>query len=269
MPNHDNIDGPEDEQLSPNGFREVNKSTSGTEFYGPTATLAFLLELRSRARSFQSQVNEPNARQPRRSSGSSKLSIDKFFHSNDNEVSKTLPSIDEDPENGLNSSYHGLAVASPASSIVSIHPAPSHEVEKECIQLFFANLHLIYYFIEKNPFMESCETLVWSPDPKVSKSRLSQNSSKFLALYNAVVAVGAITAGDDAVTAPKVQSFLEAHSKQRSERSTSRVAYPPLELAQIYFAKAKSLLGDLFEVCSLESTQTLFLMVSDPNQFES
>lgn len=256
-------DGPDEQQLSPNGFGEVNKSTSGTEFYGPTATLAFLLELRSRARSFQSQFNRPNLR-PTRSSfgsnGSRKLSIVNFFHSADNDVSETLPSIDESPGSS-NSLHQGPAVASPASSVASQYPAPNIEVEKECIQLFFANLHLIYYFLDKIPFLESCERLIWSPDPHASKARESQNLSKFSALYNAVVAVGAITAGDDAVSAPKVQSFLEARSKQRSERSTNKKApYPPLELAQIYFAKAKTLLGDLFEVCSLESTQTLFLM---------
>lgn len=40
------------------GFGEVNEYTSGTEFYGPAATLAFLLELRARARAFQSQLKQ-------------------------------------------------------------------------------------------------------------------------------------------------------------------------------------------------------------------
>lgn len=125
-------DGPDEQQLSPNGFGEVNKSTSGTEFYGPTATLAFLLELRSRARSFQSQFNRPNLR-PTRSSfgsnGSRKLSIVNFFHSADNDVSETLPSIDESPGSS-NSLHQGPAVASPASSVASQYPAPNIEVEK-------------------------------------------------------------------------------------------------------------------------------------------
>jgi hypothetical protein len=190
------------------------------------------------------------------------MSIVNFFHNADNDVSENLETIHESPESGgLNP---GPSVASPASSIASHYPPPNTEVEKECIKLFFANLHLVYYFLDKTAFLESCERLIWSSDLNVSKSRGSQDPSKFLSLYNAVVAVGAITAGDDAVAAPKVQGFWEARSKLRSERSTSkRPAYPPLELAQIYFAKAKALLGDLFEVCSLESTQTLFLMVSN------
>lgn len=190
------------------------------------------------------------------------MSIVNFFHSTDNDVPENLENIHESPEGGGNNP--ATSVASPASSIASHYPAPNIEVEKECIQLFFANLHLVYYFLEKNSFIESCEKLIWSPDPTAPKQRVSQDLPKFSSLYNAVVAVGAITAGDDTVATPRVQGFLEARSKQRSERSTSkRPAYPPLELAQIYFSKAKALLGDLFEVCSLESTQTLFLMVSE------
>ena len=40
------------------GFGEIYKSTSGTQFYGPTATLAFLTELRSRARALQSRFQQ-------------------------------------------------------------------------------------------------------------------------------------------------------------------------------------------------------------------
>jgi hypothetical protein len=241
----------------------VNKSTSGTEFYGPTATLAFLLELRSRARSFQAQSDRSEQRPARGSFGSNgarKLSIVNFFHNAGNDVTESLDTIQESPDTpGF---YSGLSVPSPASSIASHYPPPNTEVEKECIQLFFANLHLVYYFLDKDIFLDSCERFIWSPDPNPPKRRGFQESSKFLSLYNAVVAVGAITAGDDAVAAPKVQEFLQARSKARMERSSSkRLNYPPLELAQIYFAKAKALLGDLFEVCSLESTQTLFLMV--------
>lgn len=44
-----------DQEPSPAGFGEINYRTNGKEFYGPAATLAFLLELRSRAKAFQSQ----------------------------------------------------------------------------------------------------------------------------------------------------------------------------------------------------------------------
>jgi hypothetical protein len=85
---------PVQQEPSPNGFNEVNKYTSGTEFYGPTATLAFLLELRSRARSFQSQFSQINDHssgggfEPRTSR---RMSIVNFFHSADPAVSGTKP----------------------------------------------------------------------------------------------------------------------------------------------------------------------------------
>lgn len=86
-------DPPVDAEPSPNGFGEVNTHTNGTEFYGPTATLAFLLELRSRARSFQSQNSEgknrftterPEQRESR------KLSIVNFFHGGDDALPGTI-----------------------------------------------------------------------------------------------------------------------------------------------------------------------------------
>lgn len=38
-----------EDETSPQGFGETNSRTNGKEFYGPAATLAFLMELRSRA----------------------------------------------------------------------------------------------------------------------------------------------------------------------------------------------------------------------------
>lgn len=157
-------------------------------------------------------------------------------------------------------SNENAPVISPASSIESSHPAPSVELEKECIKLYFANLHLIYFILDKETFMARCESEIWSSNPRVS--RPSQKSSRFPALYNAVVAVGVITAGDDTLLAQnlgRVQSFLDDPSTLK--QTSGRKIYPPLELAQRYFAKARILLGDFLEVCSLESTQTLFLMV--------
>ncbi len=45
-----------DQKTSPKGFGEVNNRTNGKEFYGPAATLAFLLELRRRVRDFHQQT---------------------------------------------------------------------------------------------------------------------------------------------------------------------------------------------------------------------
>jgi hypothetical protein len=152
------------------------------------------------------------------------------------------------------------AATSPTPSIASSYAVPNTEVEKECVHLFFTNLHLIYYFIDKDAFLDKCDREIWrtkSTIPNVTVTERRKNSN-FLALFNAVVAVGAITAGDDTVVAQsreKLQGYLDHRSKSQNP------IYLPLEVAKVYFSKAKSLLGDLFEVCSLESTQTLFLMV--------
>lgn len=147
----------------------------------------------------------------------------------------------------------GRNIPSPDSMIVSQNTPSSHEIEKGCINLYFANLHLIYCFLDKGKFMARCEKEIWSQESAF------RTSSRFPALYNAVVAVGALTAGDDTVlteTQEKVQEFLDDSSKQSDQQF-----YPPLELAKRYFARAKSLLGDIFEVCCLENVQTLLLMV--------
>jgi len=156
-------------------------------------------------------------------------------------------------------------MSSPASFTASNNGVPNFEVEKQCIQLYFANLHLIYYFLNKASFMARCESEIWSCDLPVSRPRSDQKCSRFPALYHAVVAVGAITAGDDTFLAQSlenVRSLLDDRSKQLAKPpGNKKPVYPPLELAQIYFAKARALLGDFFEASSLETTQTLFLMV--------
>jgi hypothetical protein len=158
----------------------------------------------------------------------------------------------------------GPSEPSPSSSHLSHQLVPNVDIEKECIQLYFANLHLIYYFLDKAIFIDRCEDEIWSGKQQSSGPRHRRNS-KFPALYNAVISVGAITAGDDTVVAQsrdRVQGFMEDHSNKITRSSDkTRPTYPPLELAQVYFARAKTLLGDLFEASSLESTQTLILMV--------
>jgi hypothetical protein len=63
---------------NPLGFGEINKRTNGKEFYGPTATLAFLLQLRLYAKSFQIRSRKRSAL------GESKgSSIVNFLHGDD------------------------------------------------------------------------------------------------------------------------------------------------------------------------------------------
>ena len=79
----------DDEKPSADGFGETNSRTNGKEFYGPAATLAFLLELRSRARVFQRQSMGKESRRllrRRESSNLPKSSIVNLMDGEDNSV---------------------------------------------------------------------------------------------------------------------------------------------------------------------------------------
>ena len=135
---------------------------------------------------------------------------------------------------------------------------------KECINLYFANLHLIYYFLDKSSFLDRCQREIWSKGINSTPlSKTSPSDSKFPALYNAVVAVGALTAGDEALIAQsqeKIHVYMKHRFKRKTSSSRSKQTYLPLELGKTYFSRAKALLGDIFESSCLESQQTLFLM---------
>lgn len=137
---------------------------------------------------------------------------------------------------------------------------PNHEVEKECIKLYFANLHLIYNFLDRPSFERRCQSEMWSTDSGSSPEQRSRSRrSRFPALYNAVVAIGALTGGDETLV-DQCHGEVQAFAKRPLRRNSRSPSYGLLALASIYFAKAKVLLGDMFESCCLESQQTLFLM---------
>lgn len=257
---------------SQDSFGEVNRHTQGTEYYGPTGIYSFLLRLRSRART-QSLRDVHHERQqgsgPGRPRSMRDLSIVNFLHSSDyhasgansstNQVrshptvpnSWQAPSPSQEPptSTGVKSSHESRShLPSPSSSHdTSVGPtAPQASVqttiERECLRLFFQNLHLIHPVIDELPFLERCENEIFS-------QRL-QPSSDFLALFNAVLAVGAVTAGQDTLltkNAPAVAS-IETPS------------FLPLKFAKLFFERSKAHLGDIFEACSLELAQTLFLL---------
>ncbi|KAF2427355.1 hypothetical protein EJ08DRAFT_354842 [Tothia fuscella] len=131
------------------------------------------------------------------------------------------------------------------------------DVEKECVRLYFQNLHLIHPILDQTDFIAQCETEIWARDLTVEGHR-SAPTSKFLALFNAVLAIGAINAGDDAVF---MRDMATIRQMERFAGSDQRApAYPPLKLAKLFFERAKYNLGDVTEACSLENTQTLLLM---------
>lgn len=130
------------------------------------------------------------------------------------------------------------------------------QLEKEYIRIFFDNLHYIHPFLSQTAFIAQCERDVWN---HVGHQHLWKQKSHFFALYNTVIAVGALTAGTDLV-----ESFRSSLVKQRPRRDLKQGTLTPtsVDLSKIYFARAKKSLGDYFEVCSLEGVQALILMVS-------
>lgn len=256
---------------SQDSFGEVNRHTQGTEYYGPTGIYSFLLRLRVRARS-QSLRDSSHGRHqgggPGRPRSMRDLSIVNFLHSSDyhatgsanNNQARSHPVIPSSWQAASPSQEPATSAGAKSSHESHSHlpsPSSSHEpsvgptapqgsvqttIERECLRLFFQNLHLIHPVIEESAFMERCENEIFS--------QRTQPGGDFLALFNAVLAVGAVTAGPDTLlmkNAPAVAS-IETPS------------FLPLKFAKLFFERSKAHLGDIFEACSLERAQTLFLL---------
>ena len=130
-------------------------------------------------------------------------------------------------------------------------------IEKEYLRLFFANLYYIHPFLSQDQFSARCETTIWSRWPLKGIPRGDQH---FVALYNVILAVGSLTGSPDTFMGFKKQldHDLDASHSDMSSATSS------IQLSSIFFDRSKRLLGDCFEVCTLESAQTLILMVSLP-----
>lgn len=134
------------------------------------------------------------------------------------------------------------------------------------MQLYFRNLHLIHPILDQASFTSRCERDVWHETTPSGNLPLHERSV-FLALFNAVLALGAITAGEDALFMKDLTLGYSPMTEVPTERFTQNLSvYLPLKLAKLFFERAKANLGDIFEACSFESTQTLFLMVNWPNR---
>ena len=132
-------------------------------------------------------------------------------------------------------------------------------LEKEFIRVYFNNLHHLHPFLLVDEFNARCESEIWNGTPKAEPRR---NRKHFLALYNIVVAVGALIATKD--TLMLLGSDLGIREGQDVSVGKTRSTPSSIALSFNYFRKSKIFLGDVFEVCSIESAQTLFLMVSEP-----
>lgn len=272
---------PQHDEAGTDSFGEVNRHTQGTEFYGPTGIYSFLKRLRSRART-QGTTKTPERPGFRNTRDARDLSIVNLLHNSDFPVSYPSSSKTEAPyQSGAASSgpanpnnlpspsptYTSLRqnsvseVSGPASLTITSGPfalLSNSDIEKECVRLYFQNLHLVHPILDQTSFVTRCENEIW--DLPNSPARSEGSYSVFLALFNAVLALGAINAGEDALFMRDTTTVRQAE-RYAGGSSHRAPTYPPLKLAKLFFERAKTNLGDVFEACSLESTQTLLLMV--------
>jgi hypothetical protein len=132
-------------------------------------------------------------------------------------------------------------------------------LERECIRLFMSNLHFLHPMLDPIAFVARCEEEIWSVHTPPERKKVLRH---FFALYNIVVAVGALVAGSNLTQDFGKDINLCMEQSAQSQNSSSPISSQAL--SKNYFRKSRALLGDVFEVCSLESAQTLLLMVSYP-----
>lgn len=132
-------------------------------------------------------------------------------------------------------------------------------LEKEFLRIFFNNLHHLHPFLLVEEFTSRCEDEIWKSSPNTETPR--RDRKHFLALYNITVAVGALIAGKDTILVSN--SELPLGERQEGIFDKGQSSPSSMNLSVAYFRKSRISLGDVFEVCSLESAQTLFLMVSE------
>lgn len=138
--------------------------------------------------------------------------------------------------------------------------ASKRRLEKAYIHEFFHNLHLLHPMLDPPQFEERCERNIWEMHTTTERHKGSRH---FSALYNIVVAVGALIAGRNVLEdlGPDMQiCTVELVESGVPERQISSQM-----ISRTYFRKSKDQLGDTSAVCSLESAQTLLLMVRDPS----
>lgn len=133
--------------------------------------------------------------------------------------------------------------------------AVKHRFERELVRSYLHNLHYLHPMLDGTEFVAQCEAGVWSEN--VNSKRPAQRRH-FMALFSIVVAVGALVAGRE--VAEEFSQEIIAIEQSNHQSSGSRQQISLRTLSRSYFQEARAFLGDVFEVCSLESAQTLLLM---------
>lgn len=248
----------------------LNFHTQGHEFYGPMGAFSFLSRLRSKALSEAGTYSSTAPTQRRNSRNLEDMSIVNLLHSSDYPVAAEsnrrasqpaatraqVPELSAGPDR---QDVPTSALTNVGDWYRALPKAP--EVERECVRLYFHNLHNIHPILDTTTFLTRCEKNVWGPLLRGKVPLSTRHESRaFLALYYAVLAIGSITAGEQSsLVWQQTVDFLNAAEGFCGMKSNSST-YPPLRLARLFFEKSKSQLGDTFDSCSFESAQALFLM---------
>jgi hypothetical protein len=174
------------------------------------------------------------------------------------ESSMAAPHSTQD-EHTANLAAHSSTVTGQSDQDTTTSPTEIAErrLEQVYIHSYLDNLHHLHPMLDPVLFEEQCERHVWGTHTSIERHKCSRH---FFALYNIVVAVGALVAGTTIVkNLARDMQLCVAHSAQTEK---SKPAVSSQTISRIYFRKSKDLLGDASEVCSLESAQTLLLMVT-------
>lgn len=139
---------------------------------------------------------------------------------------------------------------------VSSLQASKIRFELTFIRVFFDNLQHLHPMLDPILFKERCEREVWGALTYTERRKVSRH---FFALYNIVVAVGALIAGRG--TIDELGRDMQARIAELMHPETSEQRTSCQTISRTYFRKSKDQLGDTSAVCTLESAQTLLLMV--------
>ncbi|OGM47502.1 hypothetical protein ABOM_002564 [Aspergillus bombycis] len=266
--------------IAPSDIREVqqevvegkNAHTTGTEFYGNSSNFALLSQLFATARKisgdhpdiptntvqtplsivdmlYDDQSSIPDSAPPAPVTAAGRTSqLPK--------ASEVMPIGKESPPTmrptGLG---RDITAGLGQSGVWDCFIGSPMRLEMEYVNLFFDNIHNSLPFLERKHFIERCEEEIWV---RSTVKQLRRDKMHLFALYNAVLAVVALTAGPDVFLSLRTE--LEVSLTERSASRPPRNAPSSIFLSKIYFRRARQLLGDIFEVCSIDSAQALLLL---------
>jgi hypothetical protein len=241
-----------------------------TEFYGTSSNYVLLNQLFSHVR--QHSTTTPG--RPSQSvtySGQSdhspagRMSLVNLLA---NEDDLLPPSRDKSPVQTSSSTRQPSALRTlpnghPSSDCTSSGISPAvklrvaeRRLERVLVRSYMHNLHHLHPMIDTDTLNRMYEEHL---APSNNRPERQSHLRHFYALYSIVVAVGALVAGSDVTDEFDHEIKLVLQGRKHSQDPGKA----PLQgLSRHYFRKSRSLLGDVFEACSLESAQTLLLMVS-------